>query len=82
MLTNLQALDLNTNQLKDLDDVIDVLRSLPKLRTLFISSNPMFPTNDQENRIKFLSKLLQFYDPLTLPLKHLDSQKISILEKV
>lgn len=47
-----------------------------------MEGNPCFPVDDTENRVKFLSKLLMYYEPTNLPLKTLNGKKVTIVEKV
>eukprot|EP00027_Filamoeba_sp_ATCC50430_P016759 CAMPEP_0168569714 /NCGR_PEP_ID=MMETSP0413-20121227/16321_1 /TAXON_ID=136452 /ORGANISM="Filamoeba nolandi, Strain NC-AS-23-1" /LENGTH=833 /DNA_ID=CAMNT_0008602261 /DNA_START=610 /DNA_END=3111 /DNA_ORIENTATION=- len=80
-LTGLKGLDLSNNKLKDVEHTAMALRELKTLTILFLDNNPCFPQNDNENRVKFLTKYLQYFDPATMPLKFLNGQKISVQEK-
>lgn len=78
----LLALDLSNNKLKDLDEVVNVIRDLKKLRVLFLDNNPCYPSDDPDIRVKLLAKLYVYFDPLDFPIKNLGGKKLTVIEKV
>eukprot|EP01114_Cavostelium_apophysatum_P010445 TRINITY_DN2416_c0_g1_i11.p1 TRINITY_DN2416_c0_g1~~TRINITY_DN2416_c0_g1_i11.p1 ORF type:complete len:2801 (+),score=908.52 TRINITY_DN2416_c0_g1_i11:43-8445(+) len=80
-LLELRALDLSENALKDIDEVCGSLQNLKSLKILLLNGNPCFSVNDSENRIRFLSKMYQYFEPLNYPLKTLSGQKLTVQEK-
>jgi hypothetical protein len=79
--TDLEGLDIRNNKLKDLDAVVAVIKDLTKLKALYIDGNPCFPQDEEENRLKFIARLLNYFDPFNIPLKYLNGKIISIQEK-
>jgi hypothetical protein len=81
-LSYLEGLDLRKNKLKDIDTICDEIKSLPKLKTLFIDENVGYPVDDAENRTKFLARMMSLVDPTMMALEVLNGKKVTLLEKV
>jgi len=78
----LEGLDIRNNKIKDMDTIIAVVKDLIHLQAIYLSGNPCFQTDDEENRLKFIAKLLNFMDPQAITIKSINGKMITIQEKV
>lgn len=81
-LEKLRGFDMSHNDVKDLDEIVALVRGIPNLQVLMTYGNPCFESGDPDTiRIDFLAKVFTFVQPQKLALVYLNGKRVTTREK-